>query len=194
IQEASAKALARGASPPAILGEVKGCDAGVPLVAMTYYNLVFRSGHTRFANELVECGVSGAIVPDLPLEESGDWEAAAAKAGVETVLLSAPITPDDRLDEICRRSHGFVYGVSRMGITGEGRSLAASAALMAKRLKARTDKPVLIGFGISTPEQAVEVCAEADGVIVASALVRRWLDGASAEESGVFTGSFREAL
>ena len=123
----------------------------VPLVAMTYYNLVFRAGHRRFARMLVDAGVRGAIVPDLPLEESGDWEPRPPTAGVETVLLAAPVTPDDRLAELCRRSHGFVYGVNLMGVTGERASVAHSAAVLAKRLKAVTDKPVVMGFGISTP-------------------------------------------
>ena len=110
------------------------------------------------------------------------------------VLLAAPVTPDDRLAEIVRRSRGFVYGVSRMGITGERTSLAASAAVLAKRLKAVTDTPVLIGFGISTPEQAVEAAAESDGAIVASALVRRLLEGVGPQEAGRFVSGFRAAL
>ena len=126
---------------------------------------------------LAGSGVGGAIVPDLPLEESGPWEEEAAAAGVETVLLAAPVTPDDRLAELCRRSRGFVYGVNLMGVTGERRSLTDSAAVLAKRLKAVTDKPVVMGFGVSTPEQAVAVASEADGVVVASALMRLLLEG-----------------
>lgn len=194
IQEASARALADGATPGGVVAALKGVEVDVPLVAMTYYNLVFRSGHTRFAQELASNGVSGAILPDLPLEESGAWEAEAAAAGVETVLLAAPITPDDRLAAICERSRGFVYGVSVMGTTGERTSLADSAAVMAKRLKAMTDRPVLLGFGVSTPAQAVEACAEADGVIVASALMRRLLDGAGPQQVAELVGDMRTAL
>jgi tryptophan synthase alpha chain len=194
IQEASVRALDRGTTPASVLAELARVDAGVPLVAMTYYNLAFRMGDLRFARSLAAAGVAGAILPDLPLEESLAWEAQAAEAGVETVLLAAPVTPPDRLATIARRSRGFVYGVSRMGITGERASLAASAAVMARRLKAVTDTPVLIGFGISTPAQAVEVCAEADGVVVASALLRELLDGGGPQAAAEFVGRMRAAL
>jgi tryptophan synthase alpha chain len=113
---------------------------------------------------------------------------------VETVLLAAPVTPDDRLVRICERSHGFVYAVGRMGITGERVEVADSAGVLAKRLKAATDKPVLVGFGISTPEQAVVAAAEADGVIVGSALVRILLDGGGPDEAAACVGSLRAAL
>jgi tryptophan synthase alpha chain len=194
IQEASATALARGATPQSILDDLAGVDAGVPLVAMTYYNLAYRMGELRYARSLAAAGVAGAILPDLPLDESASWEAEARAAGVETVLLAAPVTSDERLAEIAARSRGFVYGVSLMGITGERTEVAASAGVMAKRLKAITDKPVLIGFGVSTPRQAVEVCAEADGVIVASALIRTLLDGGGPKAAAEFVGGLRAAL
>ena len=194
IQEASVRALAAGATPPAILDALARVQVGVPLVAMTYYNLVCRAGHRRFAASLLGAGVRGVILPDLPLEESGDWERAAAFAGVENVLLAAPVTPDDRLAELCRRSRGFVYGINLMGVTGERASLATSASVLAKRLKALTDKPVLMGFGISTPDQAVAAAAEADGVVVASALMRLLLDGAGPAEVGDAVAAMRAAL
>jgi tryptophan synthase alpha chain len=155
---------------------------------------VFRGGHRRFARSLVEHGISGAIVPDLPLDEFDDWGRAADDAGVETILLAAPTTPDDRLAKVCDRSRGFVYGVGLMGVTGERASLAASAATMAKRLKATTDLPVLIGIGVSNAEQAVDVCAEADGAIVGSALVRRLLEGAGPEGAASFVSELRRGL
>jgi tryptophan synthase alpha chain len=194
IQEASQRALDLGATPLGILAQVSDLDVGVPLVAMTYYNIVFRTGHRRFARTLADVGVSGAIVPDVPLEELPDWTRAADDAGVATVLLASPVTPDDRLARICERSRGFVYGVSLMGITGERASVAASAGVMAKRLKQVTDKPVVMGFGISTPQHALEATVEADGVVVASALMRRMLDGASAEQIGALVGEIRAAL
>ena len=194
IQEASQRALDGGATPMGILGDVARAEVAVPLVAMTYYNLVFRAGHRRFAQSLAEAGVAGAIVPDIPLEELDDWARAAEWGGVETVLLAAPVTPDDRLVRICERTQGFVYGVTVMGITGERASLAESAAVMAKRLKAVTDKPVLLGFGVSTPAQAVEAAREADGVVVASALMRRLLDGAGPDEIGDQVAALRAAL
>jgi tryptophan synthase alpha chain len=142
----------------------------------------------------VEAGVAGAIVPDLPLEEVGEWARAADDAGVETVMLAAPTTTDDRLEQISRRARGFVYGIGVLGVTGERDQLAASARRMARRLKAVTDKPVLIGVGISDPEQAREVCADADGVIVGSALVRRLLEGGGPEEAASFVGQLRAGL
>jgi tryptophan synthase alpha chain len=194
IQEASLTALQAGATPPRIFDAVAELEAPVPLVAMTYYNLVARGGHRRFARMLVDAGVAGALVPDLPLEEAHDWERAAEAAGVETVMLAAPVTPDDRLPELCRRSHGFVYGVNLMGVTGERAALADSSAVLARRIKAVTDKPVLMGFGISTPRQAVAAAAEADGVIVASALMRLALDGAPPSQVGDLVASMRKAL
>ncbi len=194
IQEASARALALGTTPTGVLGALAGREQPVPLVVMTYYNLVFRAGLERFAGRLVEAGVTGAIVPDIPLEESGPWEQAAAAAGVAAVLLAAPVTPDDRLAELCRRSRGFLYGVNLMGVTGERSSLSGSAAALARRMKAHTDLPVVMGFGISTPEQAAAAASDADGVVVASALVRAVLDGASVAEIGDRVGALRAAL
>jgi tryptophan synthase alpha chain len=194
IQEASVRALAAGATPPAILDAIGRREQPVPLVAMTYYNLVYRAGHERFARMLADAGVRGAIIPDVPLEESGEWEAAAADAGVAAVLLAAPVTPDDRLAQLCDRSRGFVYGVNLMGVTGERATVSGTAGVLAKRLKAATDTPVVMGFGISTPEQAVAAAAEADGVVVASALMRAVLDGASVAEVGVQVAQLRAAL
>lgn len=194
IQEASQAALDGGATPMGIIGSLRDADVSIPLVVMTYYNVVFRSGLDRFASKLVDSGVTGAIIPDLPLEEMDDWAAAADEAEIETVLLASPVTPDDRLVRICERTRGYVYGVSVMGVTGERMQVAESAATMARRLKAVTDKPVLVGFGVSTPAQAVEVCRHADGVIIGTALVRRVLDGGGAEAAGDAVAAVRAAL
>jgi tryptophan synthase alpha chain len=194
IQEASARALAGGATPVGILSELGRVDAGVPLAAMTYYNIVFRAGHHRFAQSLADRGVSGAIVPDLPLIELDGWGDAADEAGVETILLAAPNTPDRTLAEICVRSRGWIYGVAVMGVTGERAALASTAAVLGDRLKAATDKPVLLGVGVSTPEQAAEASVHADGVIVGSALVRRLLEGAGPDGAGAFVADLRAGL
>ncbi|HVM08053.1 MAG TPA: tryptophan synthase subunit alpha [Acidimicrobiales bacterium] len=194
IQEASQAALDGGATPGGIISSLAAVDIDVPLVAMTYYNIVFRAGHERFASSLAANNVSGAIVPDVPLEELPPWADAADAADVATVLLASPVTPDDRLARIVERSRGFVYGVGLMGVTGERDRVAESALMMGKRLKAATDKPVVIGFGVSTPEQAVRLAAEADGVVVASALMRKLLDGSSVAELGDQVAAFREAL
>ncbi len=154
IQEASFRALERGTTPEGVLADLSRIDVGIPVVAMTYYNLVFRAGHARIAGQMVESGVSGAIIPDLPLEEIGEWAGAADRAGVATVLLVAPSTPEDRVEAICARSRGFVYAVGRMGVTGERSELAASAREVAARARAATDLPVCVGIGVSTPAQA----------------------------------------
>lgn len=194
IQEASERALAAGVTPQSILDGLRRLDAGVPLAVMTYYNIVFHMGHERFARSLVDVGVAAAILPDLPLEEAGPWCAVADEVGVETVMLAAPTAPDERLPRICERSRGFVYGVGLLGVTGERAALAESALVMAKRLKAVTDMPVLVGVGVSTAAQAIEVCQEADGVIVGSALIRRLLDGEGPEGAAAFVADLREGL
>jgi tryptophan synthase alpha chain len=195
IQEASERALAEGATPQGIVGALHGLDTGgVPPVVMTYYNTVHRYGHERFARSLAAAGVAGAIVPDLPLEEVGPWADAADAAGVETILLAAPTGSDERLARICARSRGWVYGVGLLGVTGERASLARSALDIARRLKAVTDKPVLVGVGVSDPAQAAEVAAVADGVIVGSALVRRLLDGGGVDAAGTFVAELRVGL
>lgn len=194
IQEASQQALAAGATPGSILAALARADVDVPLVVMTYYNLVFRAGHRRFARSLVEHGVAGAILPDLPLVELDEWSRAADDAGVETILLVAPNTPDDTLARICARSHGWIYGVATMGVTGERSALASTATTLGRRLKAATDKPVLIGVGVSTPAQAAEAVVDADGVIVGSALVRRLLEGAGPDGAADFVAELRAGL
>lgn len=194
IQEASDAALAQGTDLDQVLDELRSVDAGIPLIAMTYVNLVFHKGYQRFAAEAVASGVSGVILPDLPMEEVGEWEPHAAEVGLETVLLASPLTPDERLAVLCQRSKGFVYGVNLLGVTGERTSVADTSIVLAKRLKATTDLPVVMGFGISTPAQAVEIAAHADGVIVASALMRMRLDGAGPEQVGSFVAELRAAL
>ena len=194
IQEASQRALAAGATPSGILAAARDLDIGIPLVAMAYYNTIHHAGHERFATELVDAGIDGAIVPDLPLDELDGWGDAADAAGVETVLLAAPTTPDDRLRAICERARGFVYGVSLLGVTGERERLAAQAETMGRRCKAMTDRPVLIGVGISTPEQAATAAGVADGVIVGSALMRRVLEDQGIDAVHAFVAELRKAL
>lgn len=196
IQTASTRALEGGATTLTVLAGLAPVarQIDVPLVVMTYYNMAFRPGPARFAAALSEAGVAGAILADLPLDELDEWTVPACEAGIETVLLAAPTTPDDRLAAICARSQGWVYGVGLLGVTGERATLAASAARMGQRLKALTDKPVLIGIGVSNPEQAASAAAAADGVIVGSALVRRLLDGAGPSGAAAFVSELRAGL
>lgn len=194
IQEASQSALEGGATPASILRVVPDLDVGIPLAVMTYYNIAHHEGHQRFASRLVESGVAAAILPDLPLIESGPWRAAAAEAGVEAIMLAAPTTPDSRLPELCEASHGFVYAVGLLGVTGERAALAATATEIAGRCKQVTDKPVLIGVGIGSPEQAVQASTVADGVIIGSSVVRQLVDGKGPEGVGALVASYRAAL
>jgi tryptophan synthase alpha chain len=151
-------------------------------------------GPEAFCRRLADAGISGLIVPDVPVDEADRLEAAATAAGLDLVLLAAPVTSTERLTEIGRRSRGFVYAVSVMATTGERDSLAASAAPLARRIKAVTDLPVLIGFGISTPAQAAEAARAGDGVVIGAALMRRVLDGASPDDLRAEVAAFRAAL
>ncbi|MFZ9076392.1 MAG: tryptophan synthase subunit alpha [Ilumatobacteraceae bacterium] len=193
IQRASREALLRGATLHLILDGVRSLDVGVPLVVMCYYNTVFRAGHERFARMLTSAGVSGAIVPDLPLEESAEWCVAADAADVATVMLAAPTAPDERLPRIAARSRGFVYAVGLLGVTGERETLAASATAIAGRVKGVTDVPVLVGVGISDARQAGQACAVADGVIQGASVMRRLLDE-GVESVGNYVAQVREAI
>lgn len=194
IQAASVAALQRGANPLGILAELATVDWPVPLVAMTYYNLALRVGLERFAGALADAGVRGVILPDAPVDELGPWFEAAAAHRIETVGLVGPITPDDRLELVCGAASGFIYGVNVMGVTGERTEVSAESARLARRIKSVTDLPAVMGFGIATPEQAASVARTADGVIVASAIMRRLLEGGSASEAGGFVASLRTAI
>jgi len=194
IQEASELALRDGASPVTVLDTLRTIDAGVPLAVMTYYNLAFHMGHERFASLMYEAGVRAAILPDLPLEEVGPWATAADPAGIETVMLAAPTAPDERLPRVVARSRGFVYAVGLLGVTGERDALAASSLVIARRLKAITDKPVLVGVGVSNGQQAAEVSQVADGCVIGSALMRRVVEGEGPAGAGAFIADVRAAL
>ena len=178
-----------------ILQEIRDLDIEIPLAVMTYYNIVYRFGLERFANALYESGISEVILPDLPLNEAGYWLNAASENGTETVLLAAPTTTDKRLEDLCAQSKGFVYAVGTSWYYGRSSfELARSAVVIAGRCKAITDKPVLVGVGIGTPQQAKEVSEVADGCIVGSAIVQKLLDNEGAEAVGAFVGDIRGVL
>jgi tryptophan synthase alpha chain len=193
IQQASQAALDAGTTPLSVLEAVPTLDIELPLLVMTYYNLVHHDGHRRFAHRLVQAGVAGCILPDLPLEESEPWCRAADHEGVETVMLAAPTAPDERLPRIAARARGFVYSVGLLGVTGERQSLAASATALAARLKAVTDVPVLVGVGVSNADQAYEASRVADGVIQGASVVRRLMDEGP-DAVGAYVAEVRAAL
>ena len=146
---------------------------GMPILAMASYALVFRRGIDRFVSDAGTAGLSGFVVPDLPLEESDEFDAACRQAGLALVRLVTPTTPPERAAAIAGKSTGFLYCVSVAGVTGARAALPPGLVDRVRWLRTQTDVPILVGFGISSPEQVTAVAAVADGVIVGSALVRR---------------------
>ena len=174
IQRASQRALASGVTLPRVLElarEARG-EVPVPLVLLTYYNPVLAFGLKAFARTVVETGVDAVIVADLPPEEAAPLSAEARAAGLDLIHLVAPTSPPERMRMIARKSSGFVYAVSLTGVTGARSELPPDVTQYLRDLRAVTTKPICVGFGISTPEQVAAVAAYADGVIVASAIVR----------------------
>ena len=173
IHAAGTRALAAGATLHGVIDAAGRIAERLPVVLMCYVNLVLARGPERFADELAGAGVSGLIVPDMPLGEDAVVRDACEAAGLALVPLIAPTTPDDRMAAIAGRARGFLYTVSVLGTTGERAGVDASLASVLARAKAHSPVPVAVGFGISRPEQAAEAAAAgADGVIVGSRLVR----------------------
>ena len=173
IQAAGTAALRAGATTHEVLAVGRALAQRVPVVAMVYANLVMARGLERFADDLAAHGLSGLIVPDLPLEESEPVREACAGAGLALVPLVAPTTTDERMARIGERAAGFVYAVSLTGTTGERSAMADAFAGLVERAKSATTVPVALGFGISTPEHARQAAdAGADGVVVGTRLVR----------------------
>lgn len=175
IQRAAIRSLGNHTTIADVLGLVADLrkETEIPLILMTYYNLIFKYGEERFAADASFSGLDGVILPDLPPEEAGTLVAAAKKSGLDTIFLLAPTSTDERIRLVARASHGFIYYVSITGVTGSALSQDASIKQAVERIKAVTDKPVAVGFGISSPAQAAEIASSgADGVIVGSALVK----------------------
>jgi tryptophan synthase alpha chain len=183
IHAAGSRALAAGVRTDDVLEVARDLSEAVPIVVMCYANLVYARGIERFAGDLADRGVSGLIVPDLPLEEAPEFLAACDARGIALVPLVAPTTPEDRLAAIGERARGFVYTVSVLGTTGERTGPAAGIADVLARVRAAAGVPVALGFGISTPADAAAAAdAGADGVIVGSRLVRAAAEAADAGE------------
>ncbi len=173
IHAAGTAALRAGATLDGVLEVGQALARRVPVILMCYVNLVLARGAEAFARRLADAAISGLIVPDLPLHEAGEVRDACNAAGVALVPLVAPTTPDDRLTQIAAEARGFIYVVSVVGTTGERPALGDHVGGLLARVKERAEVPVALGFGISTPEQAAAAAAAgADGVIVASRLIR----------------------
>jgi tryptophan synthase alpha chain len=193
IQEASRLALEAGTRPADVLATIRRAELRIPVAVMTYYNPVLRYGPAEFLVDADSAGVSGAIVPDLPVDEAEEWVTACRISGVDPVFLAAPGSSPERLAAIAGAAGGFVYCVATYGVTGERERLAGTAEELVSALRPLTDVPLLVGVGIGTPEQAGQACAFADGVIVGSAIVRRLLEGDRAAVLGT-AEAFRKAI
>jgi tryptophan synthase alpha chain len=179
IAYAADQALKRGARVRDLFTATRaGRHAGAPPLGMTYWNLILRHGPLAFARDLAEAGGAGMITPDLIPDEAAAWIEASDETGLDRIFLVAPSSTDERLATVTAQCRGFVYAVSHMGVTGARESMGDAAQVIVRRTRAVTDKPVCVGLGVSNGDQAAEVAAYADGVIVGSALVRCLTDAA----------------
>ena len=173
IQRATERALAGGATLKGVLGLIARSRASLdtPIVLFSYANPVLRLGAERFADLAREAGVDGVLVLDLPIEEAGDFRALLAARGIDTILLLSPTTTDERLRKAASLGTGFLYAISRLGVTGARERVADGAEEMVRRIRAVSPLPIALGFGISKPEHVREVGQWADAAVVGSALV-----------------------
>jgi tryptophan synthase alpha chain len=173
IQRATERALAAGTTLSGVLDLLRTMrdDIAAPVVIFSYANPILRLGPEQFADRACEAGVDGVLVLDLPIEEADDFRAMLAARGIDTILLLSPTTTDDRLRKAAALGTGFLYAISRLGVTGARDTLAAGAQEMVHRIRAASDLPVALGFGISKPDHVREVARWADAAVVGSALV-----------------------
>lgn len=174
-QLAAQRGLASGTTPPRVLEAVSEIrrDSQVPIVLYIYFNLLHRVGLGRFIQEAAAAGVDGLLVLDLPPEEADEYERLMTEAGMCPIWLVAPTTPEARIERIVRRAKGFIYYVSREGVTGMQASVSTTIAEMTARIRRHSDLPIAVGFGISDAEQAREVARHAEAIVVGSAIVHR---------------------
>ncbi len=173
IQRASERALAAGGSLKATLALVADMRPSLraPVVLFSYANPIMRMGVDAFARRAAECGVDGVLALDLPIEEASTFRRSLAAVGLDTIFLLSPTTTDERIARAAELGRGFLYGISRLGVTGARDTVAAGAADLVRRIRRHTTLPIALGFGISRPEHVAEVCAYADAAVVGSALV-----------------------
>ena len=174
-QLAAQRGLESGATPPKVLKTVAAIrrDSQIPIVLYIYFNLVHRVGLEQFIKAAAQAGVDGLLVLDLPPEESNNYEALMRRAGLCHIYLVAPTTPEDRMEFIVKRGSGFIYYVSREGVTGMQKQIASNLARQVAKIRAHTDLPIAVGFGVSNPKQAGLVAQNADAVVVGSAVVNQ---------------------
>ncbi len=173
IQRAAERALASGTSLARVLSMIGGLRPRLhaPLVLFSYANPIFRLGTDRFARMAADNGVDGVLVLDLPVEEAGEFRDLMARAGIDTIFLLSPTTTDDRIGKTAALGSGFLYAISRLGVTGARASLGDEAGRLVERIRVRTSLPVALGFGISHPDHVREAGRWADAAVVGSSLV-----------------------
>ncbi len=174
-QLAAQRGLESGTTPPRLLETIAAIrrDSQVPIVLYIYFNLLHRVGIENFIRDAARSGVDGLLVLDLPPEESENYEALMASAGLCPIYLIAPTTPEDRIAIIAPRARGFIYYVSREGVTGMQAQISDTIGEMTAKIRAHSDLPIAVGFGISNPEQARTVAQHAEAIVVGSAVVNR---------------------
>ena len=173
IQRATERAIRAGGSLRASLAMIAKIRPRLtaPVVVFSYANPMLRLGLDAFARQAADAGVDGVLALDLPIEEAGGFRETLAAAGIDTIFLLSPTTTDARIRRAAELGSGFLYGISRLGVTGARAQVSADAETMVSRIRQHTAMPVALGFGISSPEQVAEVCAYADAAVVGSALV-----------------------
>jgi tryptophan synthase alpha chain len=174
-QLAAQRGLESGTTPPKVLEMVSALrqESQIPIVLYIYFNLIHKVGLEKFIADAARAGVDGLLVLDLPPEESTNYEALMSKAGLCNIYLVAPTTPDARIGLIVKRASGFIYYVSREGVTGMQQKISDTIASMTGKIRANTDLPIAIGFGISNPDQAKAVAQYAEAIVVGSAVVNQ---------------------
>ena len=174
-QLAAQRGLESGTTPPRLLETVAAIrkESQIPIVLYIYFNLIHKVGLEKFIATAAQAGVDGLLVLDLPPEESENYEALMKKAGLCHIYLVAPTTPEDRLTSIVKRGSGFIYYISRIGVTGMQSEVASDLSAQVARLRAHTDLPIAVGFGISNPDQAKLVASQGDACVVGSAIVNQ---------------------
>lgn len=174
-QLAAQRGLESGATPPKVLATVAAIrrESQIPIVLYVYFNLLHKRGLKEFIADCAQAGVDGLLVLDLPPEEADNYEQLMAAAGLCNIYLIAPTTPEDRMELIARRARGFIYYVSREGVTGMQSHVSDTIGAMTARIRAHTNLPIAVGFGISNPEQARQVARSAEAIVVGSAVVNQ---------------------
>jgi tryptophan synthase alpha chain len=195
-QLAAQRGLESGTTPPKILATVADIrrQSEVPIVLYIYFNLIHKVGMEKFIADCAQAGVDGLLVLDLPPEESDNYEALMRKHGLCHIYLVAPTTPEERMALIVKRGSGFIYYISREGVTGMQSQVASNLATQVAKLRAHTDLPIAIGFGISNPGQAKAVAAEGDACVVGSAIVNQIAEHGKTPELVTKVGAFVKSL